>query len=206
MVAWALWQAGNWARLIEWLNCHGWTCTPTEESVVCERLGVVLDIPRPISPDWFDRMAHISCTLRALHGEAVHDELAKDDLVWSWKAVAFNGRSKWWHVEARFDRRITRAQARRVAASLDPLLSSCIVVGVDGLRAEPWPGSWPGRNEWGRMIRGLSVPGVPFRLRVAPRGRDCDETCEGFPCATDSNVVSCPPVWRDADWVEFGGE
>lgn len=99
-----------------------------------------------------------------------------------------------------------RRRGRRLRQRLGRLDGWGVVVGREGVVADPWPESWPRPEIDGEgLIAALDAVGVPYRWRAAPYGRDCDASClDGVMCDARYNAGSCDPVWTPADWVEGG--
>lgn len=94
----------------------------------------------------------------------------------------------------------TRRQLRTVEKVIGDWAAGPVVVDGALLHVGKWPEDF---YEGPSFLAGLERTGLPMRLRVAPRGRDCDGGCWGVaPCAI-GDCFSCPPVWRDEDWREL---
>lgn len=115
---------------------------------------------------------------------------------------------KWWAVEARFDRALTRREARRLETAYGPWLSPAYGhIGRDGMVWGQWWNKWPSAHHDGaELVRVMQRTGVPGVVRAAPFGRDCvggwscaglggDERCDL------GRAWSCSPVLTRADWI-----
>lgn len=131
-----------------------------------------------------------------------------------------NGRpAKYWAVEVRFARRLTRAEIRRLRTEQPFALYLNAEgrvewldahVGEDGIIIDDWYDHWP--CEWDNeyLVTSLRPIGIPCRVRAAPYGRDCmgrgacslisdgDPDCP--PWCEIGDARSCEPVFTDADW------
>lgn len=111
---------------------------------------------------------------------------------------------KWWAVEVRFDRSLTRRQIRTMK---EPGGGHA---GADGAIWEQWPSKRPTADEDGaQLLRALAAVGVPGRWRAAPFGWRCPgDDCphahgeQGHRCVL-GYVDACDPVWSDEDWHAF---
>ena len=120
----------------------------------------------------------------------------------------FYGQHKWWVVEARFARPLTKREVRRIVGQLPlPIEDGDRIVGRDGLVTDQWPDKWPTAADGAVVLGALRSAGVPFKWRAAPYGRDCDTACAyadeqggNGHCERGSNATACPPSWTDADW------
>lgn len=132
----------------------------------------------------------------------------------------FNGRpAKYWAVEVRFARRLTRAEIRRLRAERP--FGLCLDaegrvgwtdahVGEDGIVTDDWFDHWPCEWDNETLVSALRPLGIPCRVRAAPNGRDCagrgacshisdgDPDCP--PWCEIGAACSCEPVFTDADW------
>lgn len=116
--------------------------------------------------------------------------------------------AKWWTVEIRFDRPLTRAEVRQITRSFEGYRNGD--AGVDGAFWRQWWNSYPGTDDEGYVRAAMRRVGVPGCMRAAPYGRDCAgaPTCAavdypGCPVATCEigRPESCDPVFTDADWI-----
>ncbi len=87
---------------------------------------------------------------------------------------------KWWAVEVRFARPLTRRQVRRLEKRLQYFLLDGGSVGQDGLLIEQWSNKWPWTSQDGRWLLDALQGLPPARLRVCPIGYGCTslEPCE----------------------------
>lgn len=120
---------------------------------------------------------------------------------------------KWWAVEARFDRPLTRREVRVLERAYgswaSPLYGAFF--GADGMVWNQWWNKWPSASEDGaNLLAAMQRVGVPGVVRAAPFGRDCPggEACPIWHyhdppsrfCRVGANH-SGSPVFRDADWI-----
>lgn len=131
----------------------------------------------------------------------------------------FNGRpAKYWAVEVRFARRLTREEIRRLRSDqpfglyLDAggrVEWLDAHVGEDGIVTDDWFNHWP--SEWDNetLVTALRPLGIPCRVRAAPSGRDCagpgrcsrHHEWDGVPERCElGRADSCDPIFTDADW------
>lgn len=109
--------------------------------------------------------------------------------------------SKWWAVEIRFVRALTRREIRKLTKSLKQ--TSPGEIGTDGFVTDQWWNKWPGEYDGEILLNAIRRIGIPARIRHAYRGRDCE--CVDFDraCTTRSNAASCAPVLREEDWISI---
>lgn len=124
----------------------------------------------------------------------------------------FSVPAKWWVLELRFSRKLTRAQQRRLRLVFDEYDLSSLHVGEDGMVGD-WPDKWPGGPKsafTGELARAIRLNGVPGRVRAAPIGRDCpgDHSCQDADpwgprhrCTPGQSGMD--PIWRVSDWCSF---
>lgn len=106
---------------------------------------------------------------------------------------------KWWRVELRFTRPLTKREVRALATAQGLDCGHC---GVDGAVWEQWPERWPKRWSERYLVAALRKMGLPFRIRAAPLGHGCvDPECMAECTTATSNACACDPdmssvVWR----------
>ena len=122
------------------------------------------------------------------------------------------GPVKYWSVEIRFDRRLTRSEVRRLAGHLGADMDlDGVAIGEDGVVSDHWPHDWPGANADASLVGALRRFGMPCRVCAAPAGRDCagrwvcpevcaDPTCCPSPRCTLGGCGACAPVFTEQDW------
>ena len=117
---------------------------------------------------------------------------------------------KWWSVEIRFSKPLSKKQVRVLTDHIDECCSSGHA-GADGMYLDQWYNSYPGTWDADQITSMIRKIGVDARVRTAPYGRGCpqNQTCV---CAMDENDTkhkcewgrpeSCVDVaWTEADWV-----
>lgn len=113
---------------------------------------------------------------------------------------------KWWAVEVRFDRPLTRGEARAfggVFAAWDDGGA-----GEDGASWDQWWNKYPGEYDDGMLLDAMRRAGVPGCVRAVPFGRDCPGGI-GCPLAFGADrhrcrvgdVFALHPTFTDADWI-----
>jgi hypothetical protein len=118
---------------------------------------------------------------------------------------------KWWTVELRFSRPLTRRQYRGLDTLSAPWRSG--IVGRDGGYWSRWWNSYPDKADSDLIIRTAARTGIPAKVRAAPLGRDCpgDQSC---PCADPEepnhrcmlgSTYSPSPVFVPSDWINIAG-
>lgn len=119
---------------------------------------------------------------------------------------------KYWFLEVRYRRRLTRSEVRNLCDYLPvDVDGQSVIVGEDGVVSNHWPDDWC--NAWTNvpLAQALKRLNIPCRVRAAPAGRDCagrgvcdavclDPTCCPSPRCEVGGCGSCDPVFTEADW------
>lgn len=109
---------------------------------------------------------------------------------WGWCRPAFFGRLKWYWIELRFSRRLTRRELRTLQRALS---GQDLQVGVDGVTGcwDDWPGPTSALYFDALLSR---LP--PWRIRTAPIGYGNPDL---QPC--EVGFFGGQPVFAERDWV-----
>lgn len=113
--------------------------------------------------------------------------------------------AKWWAVEVRFDRPLTRREADVFVRVFDPWRTGAF--GVDGAVWDQWWNSYPGEHDGQMLLDAMRCVDVPGVLRAAPFGRDCPGgwSCyraddDGHRCRL-GDAISGDPIFTNDDWI-----
>lgn len=118
---------------------------------------------------------------------------------------------KWWAVEVRFSKPLTKKQVRVLTEHLDDCHSQGHA-GTDGMYLNQWFNKYPGDWDSEQIVDMIQKIGVDAKVRAAPYGRGCpqNETCVCSEGEHDTNhrcewgrPESCEDVgWTEADWIQ----
>jgi hypothetical protein len=116
----------------------------------------------------------------------------------------FTVNAKWWYVELRFAKPLTRRQIKIVLRHLPNWNGGG--VGKDGAIWDQWWNSWPGAGDEALIFETVERIGFDAKVRAIPFGRDCPgASC--FVAFDDSHrcrlgsADSIHPTPVESDWV-----
>lgn len=113
--------------------------------------------------------------------------------------------AKWWSVEVRFARPLTRREVHRFRLALGDAVAGGYI-GTDGATWWKWWNKWPGEGDERLLREAIGRIRVPARIRAAPLGRDCGD---GEVCVrSDVTRKMCghSPEWVEEDWTHVEGQ
>lgn len=113
---------------------------------------------------------------------------------------------KWFALEVRFERALTRREIRRLEQlALEYGDTVGVHIGRDGLVTDQWPSKWPDQEDEESLREALE--GLPaHRVRTAPYGATCTpESCpEHEACSANlGSADSCLPDLSQRDWISL---